>query len=103
MLHLVVLYAPEAGGAPGVPFLDKGVHALVFGVVAFTGLRAGFSRPLVVGALVAHAPVSEIVQATFLRARSGDPADVVADLVGVVLGVVMSGLASRGRRGIMEA
>lgn len=37
--------------------------------------------------LVAHAVVSEVVQASLLTARSGDPWDVVADVAGALAGV----------------
>jgi hypothetical protein len=39
---------------------------------------------------VAYAPLSELAQATLLRTRSGDPYDVVADLLGVTAGWLLA-------------
>ncbi len=44
---------------------------------------------------VAHAVVSEVVQATLLPLRSGDPRDALADVVGVGLGVLVAHLVTR--------
>ena len=84
--QLVVLYAPRAPSTGGVPGLDKLVHVVVFFLVVAAGLRAGAARPLVFLVSVVQAPVSELLQATVLPNRSGDPLDVVADLLGCVLG-----------------
>ena len=84
--QLVVLYAPRAPSAGGFPGVDKLVHVVVFGLVVAAGLRARVSRPLVFLVSVVQAPVSELLQATVLPHRSGDPLDVVADLLGCVLG-----------------
>jgi VanZ family protein len=85
LLQLVVLYAPSAPGGPEVNGLDKVVHASVFGAVVLTALLAGLPRRWVLGVLVLHAPVSEVVQATLLPSRDGDVWDAVADLTGVGL------------------
>lgn len=48
--------------------------------------------------LLVHAPVSEALQSALAQGRSGDPADVAADVVGVVLGTGLAVvLARRGR------
>ncbi len=89
-VQLIVLYAPRVPdvGAVAVPGADKLVHAAVFAAVTLTGLRAGLSPALVIGLTALHAPVSELVQHLVLPARSGDPADVLADLAGVALGAL---------------
>ena len=84
--QLVVLYAPRAPSTGGVPGLDKVVHVVVFGLVVWAGLRAGVARPLVILVSVVQAPVSELLQWAVLPQRSGDPLDLVADLVGCALG-----------------
>lgn len=83
LVQLVVLYAPEAPGVQPFPNADKVVHLLVFAVPTLLGLAAGLSPRAVVGALAAHAVVSEVVQGTLLPDRSGDPLDALADLTGV--------------------
>lgn len=85
--QLVVLYAPEGGGPPLLPHVDKVVHVVAFALPVACALLARMPwRPVALVAAL-HAPVSEVVQATWLPARSGDPWDVVADLLGVALGL----------------
>ena len=82
-VQVVVLYWPRTAVGGGVPGLDKGVHLAVFAAVGLTAVLAGARWWVVVLLLVAHAVVSEVVQASLLPARSGDPWDVVADVAGV--------------------
>ena len=96
--HLLVLYWPRAAGQGGIPGLDKLVHVVVFGAVLWAGRRAGLPDRVLVPVLVVHAVVSELVQATLLPGRSGDPADVAADLVGVAV-VAVAGRRWNRRRG----
>ncbi|WP_404381584.1 VanZ family protein [Knoellia locipacati] len=93
LLQLVVVYAPSGGGAAPFPYFDKLVHAGVFALPVFLGLLARLPLLPVAAVMAAHAPVSELVQAMLLPQRSGDPWDVVADLVGVGLGVLAATLA----------
>ncbi len=94
-MQLSVLYAPTGPGGDPPAYADKVVHLVVFAAVAWTGRRAGIrSRPLLV-ALVAHAVVSELLQLTLLPGRSGDLLDVVADIVGAVVGLVVAGPTPR--------
>lgn len=97
-VQLVVLYAPRAPSTGGVPGVDKAVHLTIFGLVAWSGLRAGVpGRPLVVLLLV-HAVVSELLQHFVLPHRSGDPLDAVADATGVAVGALVGlALARRSR------
>lgn len=84
--QLIVLYAPRAPSTGGLPGFDKLVHLLVFGLVVLTGVRAGAPRWLVLLVSVVQAPVSELLQATLLPNRSGDPLDLLADLLGCASG-----------------
>ena len=88
--QVVVLYAPaQPGGLPVFPHADKVVHVLVFLVPTALALVAGLPARVVVPLFAAHAVVSEVVQGALLPMRAGDPVDVLADLSGVVLGVVV--------------
>ncbi len=95
-LQLAVLYVPRAPtvAAGGLP-LDKLVHLLVFALPTFALIRAGVPRGWVIALMALQAPLSEVIQGWLLAERSGDPRDVVADLVGVALG---AWLASRTDR-----
>jgi len=94
--QLLVLYWPRPVPAGGLPYLDKAVHLAVFAAVATTGLRARvLPAPWLIGLLALHAVVSEALQASVLPARSGDPWDVVADLVGVGVGSLVAAALAR--------
>lgn len=87
MAQLWAIYSPEGAGAGWLPQgSDKVAHALIFAAPVVLGALAGLRHWVVVGVLVVHAPVSELIQHFWLPGRSGDPWDVVADLTGVLLG-----------------
>jgi hypothetical protein len=92
--QLFVLYWPGSPGPPVFPYADKVVHLAVFGLVAFLGRGVGIRAWVIGGILVAHAVVSEVIQATLLPARSGDPVDALADIVGVGLGLAVAAAIS---------
>lgn len=101
-VQLMVLYWPLGVGGPAVPGVDKVVHVAVFAAVALAGRRAGVGVwPLAAG-LGLHAVVSEAVQGALLDRRDADPLDVVADLAGVVVGLLaarlVAGRLAAGRR-----
>ena len=75
-------HQPSVGS--GLP-LDKVVHFGLFFAVTYAGLRAGFSRSLVVGAMLAQALLSETLQHFLLPQRSGDVWDLVADVAGITV------------------
>ena len=96
VVHLVVLYLPGSDVPQTgfeVPGLDKTIHVLAFAAPTWAAVRLGSSWWWALPFAV-HAPVSELVQHAWVPLRTGDPVDVVADLAGVVLGVV----AARRRR-----
>ena len=85
-VQLVALYAPDAAGGPEVNGLDKVIHATIFAAPALAALMLGVPARWVLGLLVAHALLSELIQHWALSHREGDVFDVVADIVGVLLG-----------------
>jgi hypothetical protein len=91
LVHLAVLYLPDppSAGVGLLPYGDLVVHALVFGAVVWTARLARLPVVPVVLLFVAHAGFSEAVQHTLLEGRDGEISDVLADLVGVVLGLVL--------------
>ncbi|HSK26880.1 MAG TPA: VanZ family protein [Jiangellales bacterium] len=92
VVNLLVLYLPDppsVGGGDGLLSADTLVHVAVFAAVAWTGRAAGVPVVLLVAALVVHAVASEVVQHLLLPGRTGDVRDVLADLAGVGLGLLL--------------
>ncbi len=87
VLSLYVLFTPRTGGDGLFPGSDKVVHALLFGALAAT-TRWRFRSGLAF--VAAYAVVSEVVQGVLLSTRSGDPYDVVADLLGAAAGWLLA-------------
>ena len=94
---VLYLYVPGGSDPVSFPQADKVVHTVVFAVPALLGVLARL-RPWLVGlVLVVHAPVSELVQHLWVPGRAGDPWDVVADLVGVLVGLAIGSALVRRR------
>lgn len=99
--------------APWFPYADKVQHLVGFALPVLLVLLAGELRAAehgrrlgrtavgaVVGLFTVHAVVSELVQGRYYVSRAGDPLDVLADVVGIALGLVaFAVLVSRGDRG----
>lgn len=97
-ISVVVLFAPGPAVPSGPPGLDKVIHGGLFAALAITGALAAsgirwvrrrwLQRRWVWPALAAYAGGSELVQP--LLARGGDVADLVADLIGLVVGAAVA-------------
>ena len=98
LVSVVVLFAP-AGDVPSAPpGVDKLVHLLLFAVLAVTGRWAGVRLGVLTVLLAGYAALSEVLQAVTPLARSGSPADLLADVVGIAIGVVGWQLGARSPR-----
>ena len=98
-LQLYGVYAPrEAGPHVGIPQVDKIAHFFLFASVAFLGLKIRLPARWLLGALVANAIVSELVQHYLLPQRDGDVFDALADLAGVAVGAWVAFRVLRGTR-----
>ena len=97
VVSLVVLLAP-AGDVPGAPpGVDKIVHTTLFLALAMTGRWAGL-RPDVLGpALVVYAGASEVLQGLEAIGRAASVADWIADVVGVLAGLLLWARFGRAR------
>jgi hypothetical protein len=93
MVQLVAVYLPGTpdGGLelPGLPGIDKLVHALIFAIPVYLFARLTRRVGLVAGLFALHAVVSELVQWRFIPYRDGDPWDATADLIGIGLAVLL--------------
>lgn len=91
VLSLVVLFAPSGDGAAPFTHSDKVVHATLFALLAGTARWRFGPLALVLLAVAAYAPLSEVAQAVLLPGRDGDWHDAVADLLGVAVGWLVTG------------
>lgn len=95
LVQCAALYLPLSGGGGRFPGADKVVHVLLFAVVAWPAVRLGWGKGRVAAVLTVQAVGSELFQHFLLPNRMGDPWDLLADLVGICLGVLAAGLPRR--------
>lgn len=101
---------------PWFPFADKVEHAVGFAVpvllillaIALRGSVSGQwpntrTGVFVVAIFAAHGVVSELVQHQWYRYRTGDPLDVLADWVGIAVGMLLSRLILLRRSRAVES
>ena len=95
LVSLAVLFAPP----DDVPFapagVDKLVHGALFAALALTGRWAGVGRAVLAPVLVLYAAVSEVLQG--MIGRDAAVGDWVADVVGLLLGLLIWQLTSDRR------
>lgn len=89
IVQCVSLYSPSGPPQPtgAIPHLDKVGHFAIFAAVALTARWLGFAPWLIGVVLGVHAGLSEIIQAWFLADRTGDVTDLIADAIGIAVGI----------------
>jgi VanZ family protein len=97
LVSLAVLFTPGADVPTAPPGVDKVVHALLFAVLALSGRWAGVRRPVLAGLLVGYAAVSEVVQGLAPLGRSASVGDVLADVMGALVGLALWAAFARRR------
>ena len=95
LFSLAALFAP-AGDIPATPSgLDKAGHLAIFAVLTSSGRWAGIPVRVLVPALLAYAAVSEVLQGTSALGRTASVADWLADVAGLVAGLLLWARARR--------
>jgi hypothetical protein len=97
LVSLAVLFAPGADVPSAPPGVDKLVHGSLFAALALTGRWAGMMRGVLAGLLVLYAAASELLQGIPVLQRDPSVEDWVADVVGILVGLLLWDLASRRR------
>jgi hypothetical protein len=98
LVSLAVLFAPGSNVPAAGPWVDDVVHGVLFATLALTGRWAGIGLPVLAGGLVLYAAASELVQELLPLDRTGSPADWLADVVGVLVGLALGAfLTARAR------
>ena len=95
LLSLAVLFAPAPDVPTAPPGVDKVVHVLLFLALAVTGRWAGIGQAVLGGALVGYAVVSELIQGLTPLGRSASVADWLADVIGILAGLLLWRLTAR--------
>lgn len=90
-VHLFGLYWPGSPDDSGFSFpgADKIAHFLLFAAPVWLLGRLTGRVWLVAVIFAVHGVVSELVQYWFLPHRSGDPLDLLADLIGIAVATVL--------------
>lgn len=86
-VHLVALYTPGSPNSISVPGLDKVVHLLLFAIPVWFLARLTSRLWLVAAVFSVEAILSEVIQASFVPYRTGDPIDALFDFLGIALAV----------------
>jgi VanZ family protein len=99
LLSVAILFAPGSDVPPSPPGVDKLVHAGLFLALAVSGRWAGVRRGALAVLLPLYAAASELIQAIPALHRDATLGDWLADVVGVLLGLLLWGLVGRRRAG----
>ena len=98
LVSFAVLFAPADDVPTAPPGVDKLVHLLLFAALAVSGRWAGVRSGVLAVGLLVYAAVSEVVQGLSGLGRTASVADWVADVAGLVLGLVAWELVTQRRR-----
>ncbi len=96
LVSMAILFAPASDVPAAPPGVDKLVHTALFAALALSGRWAGIGRVVLAVLLVSYAAVSEVLQGVTALGRSASGADWLADVAGVLLGLMLWELI-RGR------
>ena len=99
VLSLVGLLLPSEELPTQVDIGDKVMHALIFVTLAVTGRFGGFGSRALAAGLLGYAVLTEVLQGALPIGRDGDWHDVVADAIGIAVGLGLSWLLGRTTRG----
>jgi membrane associated rhomboid family serine protease len=89
VVSLWVLFSPGSD-TPSIAVSDKLVHGTLFAALALTGALAGVPVLALAPGLVVYAGVSEVLQAVLPIDRDGDWHDALADVIGVLIGLLLA-------------
>ncbi|WP_078344292.1 VanZ family protein [Mycobacteroides chelonae] len=83
----LLLFTPGSAVPSGPPGADKVVHFLIFGMLAASSRFARIGERFTLAWVLAFAACSEVIQALWVPRRDGSLLDVLADAVGMLMGL----------------
>ena len=89
LVSIAVLFAPGDDVPLAPPGVDKVIHLALFATLALTGRWAGIRQGVLATLLVGYAAVSEVLQDLTPLDRSASVADWIADVAGILLGLLL--------------
>jgi hypothetical protein len=97
LVSLAVLFAPGPAVPSAPAGIDKLVHVSLFAALAVTGRWAGIGRGVLAALLPLYAAVSELLQGIPALQRDASLGDLVADVAGVLGGLLLWAVLARER------
>jgi VanZ family protein len=82
LISAVLLFMP-GGTKPGLPYVDKLAHFLLFGWLCLFGLESYRQYFLVISSLVTYAIIAEFIQYFFIPNRGLEFMDTIVGIVGI--------------------
>jgi ABC-type uncharacterized transport system YnjBCD permease subunit len=95
LVSLAVLFAPGPAVPSAPAGVDKVVHVTLFAALALTGRWAGIGRTVLAALLPVYAAGSELLQEIPALQRDASLGDLVADVAGVLGGLLLWFLLTR--------
>lgn len=82
------LFSPGTPGVPEPLYVDKVIHATMFGLPVYLLGRLTRRKWLWAGVFVVYAGLSEVIQYAFVPGRDGDIFDFTADVAGIAVALL---------------
>lgn len=84
IISLALLFMPGSQ-EPGIPYLDKVAHFLLFGWLAYFGLINFKKSFWLISALIFYSTITEFIQYYFISFRDLELMDTVVGVVGILI------------------
>jgi len=87
-VSMIILFMP-GGTQPGLPYIDKIAHFLLFGGLSWLGLKSYQSVFTIISSLIVYTILAEFIQYFFILNRGLEFMDAVMGIVGIGAGLLL--------------